>query len=145
MRSGLRKGKQKKVKLGWHRDRKENPISASSIHVGALVGASCFTLALNRSSEKGLEIGDRTPALSVDGKSFYHSFICFVFPFSFDICVIGSGQVEKKSCSPSSLRHIVSLNLPAPPDHHHCQMSSGCRLRHHHHHHHLAGKNRTWC
>jgi len=29
----------KKVNLGWHRDRKENPISASSIHVGALVGA----------------------------------------------------------------------------------------------------------
>jgi len=25
--------------LGWHRDRKENPISAPSIHVGALVGA----------------------------------------------------------------------------------------------------------
>ncbi len=29
----------KKVNLGWHRDRKENPISAPSIHVGALVGA----------------------------------------------------------------------------------------------------------
>jgi hypothetical protein len=27
------------VNLGWHRDRKENPISAPSIHVGALVGA----------------------------------------------------------------------------------------------------------
>jgi hypothetical protein len=38
LRSGLRKGKEK-VNLGWHRDRKENPISAPSIHVGALVGA----------------------------------------------------------------------------------------------------------
>jgi hypothetical protein len=27
------------VNLGWHRDRKENPISAPSIPVGALVGA----------------------------------------------------------------------------------------------------------
>jgi len=33
------KGQRKKVILGWHRDRKEKPISASSIHVGALVGA----------------------------------------------------------------------------------------------------------
>jgi len=32
------------VNLGWHRDRKENPISGPSIHVGALVGAG-FTLA----------------------------------------------------------------------------------------------------
>jgi len=31
------KGQTKKVSLGWHRDRKENPISAPSIHVGALV------------------------------------------------------------------------------------------------------------
>jgi hypothetical protein len=29
----------KKVNLGWHRDRKENPVSAPSIHVGALEGA----------------------------------------------------------------------------------------------------------
>jgi len=28
------------VNLGWHRDRKENPMSAPSIHVGALVGAA---------------------------------------------------------------------------------------------------------
>jgi len=28
-----------KVNLGWHRDRKEHPISAPSIYVGALVGA----------------------------------------------------------------------------------------------------------
>jgi hypothetical protein len=35
LRSGLRKGKHKKST--W--DRKENPISAPSIHVGALVGA----------------------------------------------------------------------------------------------------------
>jgi hypothetical protein len=34
------KGQRKKVNLGWHRDRKENPISAPSIHVGALVGAT---------------------------------------------------------------------------------------------------------
>jgi len=40
-------GKQKKVNLGWHRDRKRNPISAPSIHVGALVGAA-FTLAKGR-------------------------------------------------------------------------------------------------
>jgi hypothetical protein len=33
------KGQTKKVNLGWHRDRKENPISAPYIHVGALVGA----------------------------------------------------------------------------------------------------------
>jgi len=33
------KGQTKNVNLGWHRDRKENPISAPSIHVGALVGA----------------------------------------------------------------------------------------------------------
>jgi hypothetical protein len=33
------KGQTKKVNLGWHRDRKENPISAPSIHVGVLVGA----------------------------------------------------------------------------------------------------------
>ncbi len=32
-------GQTKVVNLGWHRDRKENPISAPSIHVGALVGA----------------------------------------------------------------------------------------------------------
>jgi hypothetical protein len=37
------KGQTKKVNLGWHRDRKENPISAPSIHVGALVGC-WFTL-----------------------------------------------------------------------------------------------------
>ncbi len=29
----------KKVSLGWHMDRKEKPINAPSIHVGALVGA----------------------------------------------------------------------------------------------------------
>ncbi len=33
------KGLTRKVNLGWHRDRKENPMSAPSIHVGALVGA----------------------------------------------------------------------------------------------------------
>jgi hypothetical protein len=33
------KGQTRKVNLGWHRDRKENPISAPSIQVGALVGA----------------------------------------------------------------------------------------------------------
>jgi hypothetical protein len=33
------KGQTKTVNLGWHGDRKENPISAPSIHVGALVGA----------------------------------------------------------------------------------------------------------
>jgi hypothetical protein len=34
------KGQTRKVNLGSHRDRKENPISAPSIHVGALVGAA---------------------------------------------------------------------------------------------------------
>jgi hypothetical protein len=38
LRSGLRKGKEKKFNPGWHKDRKENPINASSIHVGALGG-----------------------------------------------------------------------------------------------------------
>jgi hypothetical protein len=33
------KGQIKKVNLGWHRDRKEEYISAPSIHVGALVCA----------------------------------------------------------------------------------------------------------
>ncbi len=33
------KGQTTKVNLGCHRDGKENPISAPSIHVGALVGA----------------------------------------------------------------------------------------------------------
>ncbi len=37
-------GQRKKVKLGWHRDRKEIPISAPSIHVGALVGAASLWL-----------------------------------------------------------------------------------------------------
>jgi hypothetical protein len=32
----------KKVNLGWHKDRKENPINAPSIHVGALEGAGSF-------------------------------------------------------------------------------------------------------
>ncbi len=35
----VEKGQTKKVNLGWHMDRKENPIGAPSIHVGALVGA----------------------------------------------------------------------------------------------------------
>jgi hypothetical protein len=33
------KRQRKKFNLGWHTDRKEKPISAPSIHVGALVGA----------------------------------------------------------------------------------------------------------
>ncbi len=37
LRSRLIKGK-KKIKLGWHMDRKENLISAPSIVVGAMVG-----------------------------------------------------------------------------------------------------------
>jgi hypothetical protein len=35
-----KKKPQKNVNLGWHMDRKEKPISASSIHVGALMNAS---------------------------------------------------------------------------------------------------------
>jgi hypothetical protein len=38
------KGQRKKVNLGWHRDRKESPISAPSIHVGALVHSGPFSL-----------------------------------------------------------------------------------------------------
>jgi hypothetical protein len=34
------KGQRKKINLGWDKDRKENPISAQSIHIGALVGFS---------------------------------------------------------------------------------------------------------
>jgi len=33
------KGQRKKVNLRWHRDRKDNLISAPSFHVGALVVA----------------------------------------------------------------------------------------------------------
>jgi hypothetical protein len=36
LKLGLRKGKQK-INLGWHKDRKEDPINAPSIHIGALV------------------------------------------------------------------------------------------------------------
>ncbi len=46
------KGQTKKLNLGWHRDRKENPISAPSIHVGALVGAGSLWPALR--AEKDL-------------------------------------------------------------------------------------------
>jgi hypothetical protein len=35
-------GQTKKINLGWHRDRKENPINAPSIHVGALVSDGSF-------------------------------------------------------------------------------------------------------
>jgi len=45
LRSGLimvEKTQTKKINLGWHMDRKDNPISAPSIHVGALVGARSF-------------------------------------------------------------------------------------------------------
>jgi hypothetical protein len=40
------KGQTKRVNLGWHRDKKENPISASSIDVGAVVGAGSLWPAL---------------------------------------------------------------------------------------------------
>jgi hypothetical protein len=36
------KGQTKKINLGWHMNRKENPITAPSIHIGALVGADSF-------------------------------------------------------------------------------------------------------
>jgi hypothetical protein len=38
----VEKNKQKKINLEWQRDRKDNPISAPSIHVGALMGVSSF-------------------------------------------------------------------------------------------------------
>jgi hypothetical protein len=41
----MRKGKEKRVNLGWHKDRKENPISAPSIHDWC-IGGCWFTLAL---------------------------------------------------------------------------------------------------
>jgi hypothetical protein len=44
------------VNQGWHRDRKENPISAPSIHVGALVDAGSLWPKL-----KGNEITTWTP------------------------------------------------------------------------------------
>ncbi len=45
----------KKVNLGWHRDRKENPMSAPSIHVGALVGAgSLWTRESKNNCEKNI-------------------------------------------------------------------------------------------
>ncbi len=55
LRSGLisaEKGQRKKVNMGWHRDRKENPISAPSIHIGALVGAGSLWPQV-RVSERG--------------------------------------------------------------------------------------------
>jgi len=30
------------VTLGWHKDRKDNPINAPSIHIGALVGVGAL-------------------------------------------------------------------------------------------------------
>jgi len=36
----VEKRQRKKTNLKWHRDRKDNPINAPSIHVGALVGAN---------------------------------------------------------------------------------------------------------
>jgi len=36
------KGQTKKINLGWHKDRKENPVNAPSIHVGELVGLGSF-------------------------------------------------------------------------------------------------------
>ncbi len=44
LRLGLRKGKETKINLGWHKDRKEKPINAPSIHVGALVGVGSLWL-----------------------------------------------------------------------------------------------------
>jgi hypothetical protein len=38
----VEKGQTKKVSMGWHRERKENPINAPSIHVGALMGDGSF-------------------------------------------------------------------------------------------------------
>jgi hypothetical protein len=35
----IEKKQRKKINLRWHKDRKDNPISAPSIHVDALVGA----------------------------------------------------------------------------------------------------------
>ncbi len=51
------KGQTKKVKLGWHRDRKENPITAPSIHVGALVGAASLWPDLTNRKQIGRQLG----------------------------------------------------------------------------------------
>jgi len=51
------------VKLGWHRDRKENPISAPSIHVGALVAAASLWPDLTKRKQQiGRQIGLQTGA-----------------------------------------------------------------------------------
>jgi len=42
----VEKGQKHKVNLRWHRNRKENPICAPSIHIGALVGASSLWSAM---------------------------------------------------------------------------------------------------
>jgi hypothetical protein len=108
------------------------------------VGASCFTLALNESSEKGPEIGVRTPALSVDGKSFTTLlFVLLLFTLLFRHVCDSQLTGGKK---------ILLTIITAP----HCQLESSFssssssslsdrRRRRRHHHHHLAGKNRTWC
>jgi hypothetical protein len=36
----IEKKQKKNINMGWHRDKRDNPIIAPSIHVGALVGAS---------------------------------------------------------------------------------------------------------
>jgi hypothetical protein len=52
----VEKGQIKKVKLGWHRDRKKNPITAPSIHVGALMDAgSLWPSYLTKSATGHLE------------------------------------------------------------------------------------------
>jgi hypothetical protein len=38
----VEKGQRKKINLKWHMDKKDNPISAPSIHIGALVGVGSF-------------------------------------------------------------------------------------------------------
>jgi len=45
-----KKGQTKKVNLGWHRDRKHNPINTPSIHIDALMGVSSLWARMIRSN-----------------------------------------------------------------------------------------------
>jgi hypothetical protein len=74
------------VNLGWHRDRKENPISAPSIHVGALVGAaSLWTRESKNNCEKNItESNWITPTGRQAGRQArgLSSQVCFFFDIS---------------------------------------------------------------
>jgi hypothetical protein len=68
--------------LGWHKDRKENPISAPSIHVGALVGAG----SLWHFEEAGILLS----------KMLIFYFLMFVIPSGYPCCTSGYQVFKKK-------------------------------------------------